>query len=120
MPGVEMRSGQAAAFYGNAEIVCKVFEHANDAIFVIDPEGDRILDANHKACHLLSYSHEELLATPISAIHPQEMPELMAFARSVFNERAGWTDRLTCLTKVGSGFPRNSRHPPPPSATNGV
>jgi PAS domain S-box-containing protein len=105
MPGVEMRSGQAAAFYENAEIVRKVFEHSNDAIFVIDPEQDRILDANPKACSLLGYSHEELLATPISAIHPQEMPELMAFARSVFNEGAGWTDRLTCLTKVGVRIP---------------
>ncbi len=105
MPGVEMRSGQAAAFYENAEIVRKVFEYSNDAIFVIDPEQDRILDANPKACSLLGYSHEELLATPISAIHPQEMPELMAFARSVFNEGAGWTDRLTCLTKVGVRIP---------------
>ncbi|MFO7641965.1 MAG: PAS domain S-box protein [Candidatus Competibacteraceae bacterium] len=105
MSGVEMRSGKAAAFYENAEIVRKVFEHSNDAIFVIDPEQDRILDANPKTCSLLGYSHEELLATPISAIHPQEMPELMAFARSVFNEGAGWTDRLTCLTKVGVRIP---------------
>lgn len=105
MPGIEIRSGKAAAFYENAEIVRKVFEDSNDAIFVIDPEQDRILDANPRACSLLGYSHEELLVTPISAIHPQEMPELMAFAGLVFNEGAGWTDRLTCLTKAGTRIP---------------
>jgi len=78
-----------------------IFEHCNDSIFVMDPAADRILDANPKACRMLGYSLDELLTMPISAIHPDEMPVLMQFAQTVADQGAGWTDRLSCLTKSG-------------------
>ncbi len=83
----------------------KIFEHSNDAIFVIDPEADRILDVNSKTCGMLGYSREELLSMPVSAVHPGEMPQLLAFARSVFERGSGWTNELTCLTKPGLALP---------------
>jgi len=58
----------------------KIFEHSNDAILVIDVIQDEILDVNSKACKMLGYSRQELLSMPISAIHSQEMPKLLAFA----------------------------------------
>ena len=79
----------------------KIFQYSNDAIFIIDPHRDRILDANPVACDLLGYSLKELLATPISAIHPNEMPKLQAFAQSVLEDGSGWSDQLTCTTKMG-------------------
>ena len=79
----------------------KIFEHSNDAIFVVDPERDEILDVNTKAGNMLGYSQEELLSMSMSAVHPNEMPELMAFARSVFKKGQGWTDELTCRTSKG-------------------
>lgn len=87
------------------EFARAVFEAANDAIFVIDPAQDRIVDANPKACALLGYDRRELLNTPISVIHPQEMLELLYFARSVLETGSGWTDRLSCLTKSGERLP---------------
>lgn len=83
----------------------KVFQHSNDAIFLIDPESDQILDVNPQACKMLGYSREQLLSLPITAIHPNEMPQLLAFARSVREEGSGWTDELTCLTKSGTPLP---------------
>ncbi|NIO07733.1 MAG: PAS domain S-box protein, partial [Deltaproteobacteria bacterium] len=83
----------------------KIFTYYNDAIFVIDPERDRILDANPKACKMWGYSREELLGTPITAIHPKEMPELLAFARSVIDQGHGWTNELSCTTKSGNALP---------------
>ncbi|MEA5462605.1 ATP-binding protein [Leptothoe sp. PORK10 BA2] len=78
----------------------KIFEGSNDAIFVIDPAQDRILEANLRATQLLNYSRQELLnSIKISQIHPDEMPKLMAFTQSVFRQGQGWTDELTCLTK---------------------
>ena len=79
----------------------KIFNHANDAAFVLDPARDAILDANPRACRLLGYSREELLALPVSAVHPDEMPRFRAFAQTVLDEGSGWTDDLTCLTKAG-------------------
>ncbi len=83
----------------------RIFEHSNDAIFVVDPECDEILDANPAACVMLGYGREELLSTPISVIHPQEMPQLRSFVDSVFESGSGWTDELTCLTKSGETLP---------------
>lgn len=83
----------------------KIFRFSNDAIFIMDPMRDRFVDANPKACERLGYSYEELLALPISAVHPNEMPELLAFARSVFALGHGWTSEFSCLTKAGDRLP---------------
>lgn len=87
------------------ELLRKIFNYSNDAIFVIDPERDQIVEVNPRACNLLGYSRDELLSMPISAIHSREMPRLLAFARSVFEEGQGWTNELTCLTKTGFNLP---------------
>jgi PAS domain S-box-containing protein len=83
----------------------KIFDHSNDAIFVIDPERDEIIDANPMGCSMLGYSRQELLSKPISAIHPEEMPRLLEFGQSVFEKGRGWTNELTCLTKSGKTLP---------------
>ena len=84
----------------------RIFNASNDAIFVIDPSSDRILEANPQSTQLLGYSRQELLeSVRISSIHPQEMPQFMAFAKSVLDKGQGWTDQLTCLTKSGITIP---------------
>ncbi|MEM9978469.1 MAG: PAS domain S-box protein, partial [Cyanobacteria bacterium P01_D01_bin.2] len=84
----------------------RIFNASNDAIFVIDPSSDRILEANPQASRLLGYSREELLqSVRISTVHPQEMHQLLAFSKSVLAKGQGWTDQLTCLTKSGNRLP---------------
>ncbi len=83
----------------------KIFEHSNDAVFVIDPARDTIVNVNSMACDMLGYTRDELLALPVSAIHPDEMPALLAFADSVFREGHGSTNELSCLTKTGERLP---------------
>jgi len=83
----------------------KIFDSSNDAIFLIDAQADQIIDANPRACEMLGYSQEELLSMGMSAIHPQEMPILMAFSQVVSEKGYGWTDELTCLTKSGNYLP---------------
>ncbi|MGH9685526.1 MAG: PAS domain S-box protein [Candidatus Acidiferrales bacterium] len=82
-----------------------IFDHSNDAIFIINPARDAIVDVNVKAWQLLGYSREELLSLPISAVHPGEMPALQEFAQSVARSGKGWTDTLTCLHKDGHLIP---------------
>ena len=80
----------------------KIFDYSNDAIFFVDLMQRKILDVNSKACSMLGYSQDELLAMPISAIHPRGMlPKMMAFSESVMQCGHGWTNELTCLTKSG-------------------
>ncbi len=83
----------------------RIFENSNDGIFVLDLEGDRILEANSKAAEMLEYDLEELLGMPISAVHPNEMAALARFVEEVFQLGSGWTDELTCLTKTGDRLP---------------
>lgn len=79
----------------------KIFKYSNDAIFVIDPPRDRILEVNPKACSMLGYSRDELLSMKISDVHPYEMTGLLEFMNSVELKGSGWTNKLTCLTKSG-------------------
>ena len=78
-----------------------IFEHSNDAIFLIDLEADKILDANPKACSFLGYSKKELLAGRASMLHPHEMKEAERFARRVATTGGGWTNELSCMAKNG-------------------
>jgi PAS domain-containing protein len=71
---------------------------------VLDPVHDRIVDAN-RACEWLGYSHEELLATPISAIHPAEFPQLLDWVTQVRREQFGWSALFNCRTKAGIHLP---------------
>ena len=54
------------------EHLCQmIFNNSNDAILVsYAPEG-RFVDVNPKACTMLGYTREELLATPLSAIQTE-------------------------------------------------
>jgi PAS domain S-box-containing protein len=88
-----------AALLSGEDRFRQIFNFCHDAIFVIDPTGDQILEVNPKACQMLGYSQKELLAIPISAVHPNEMTRLLAFTQSVYKQGHGWTDELTCMTK---------------------
>ncbi len=52
-----------------------LFEHANDAIFVIDLETHRILDANEKAAQRRGYTRQELLQLTIEDLQVPMDPE---------------------------------------------
>ncbi|MFH7245705.1 MAG: nitrogen regulation protein NR(II) [Spirulina sp.] len=84
----------------------QIFEYSNDAIFVIDPQGDRILEANPKASEFLGYSREELLTTvKVSSVHPHDLSEFQRFGNTVLQQGHGWTDELSCMTKAGVAVP---------------
>jgi formate hydrogenlyase transcriptional activator len=102
MRELEKRRPLRAVGEEDRELLRKIFNHSNDAIFVFDAERDQILDANPAACRMLGYSHDELLSLPLSAIHPKEMPQLLAFAGSVIEQGQGWTDELCCRTRDGN------------------
>ena len=81
------------------------FEDAAEPAYVMDPEHDRILAANDAGCALLGYTRDELLATPISCIHPSELPELAELLRRLTRDGRASTIKLTCRTKHGTFLP---------------
>jgi two-component system, chemotaxis family, sensor kinase Cph1 len=83
----------------------RVFEESNDSAYLMDPIAGRILDANSAGCNMLEYTREELLATPVSEIHPAEHAQMREFVDRVLRERRGSTIQLTCRTKTGVYLP---------------
>ncbi len=48
-----------------------LFEHAHDAILVLDPDGERVLEVNRRACELYGYSREQFLGLSIRDMAPR-------------------------------------------------
>ena len=82
-----------------------VFEHADEPAYVMDPDSDRILAANDAGCAMLGYTRAELLETPISRIHPAELPELSELLERGLRDGRASTIALTCRTKSGTFLP---------------
>jgi PAS domain S-box-containing protein len=57
-----------AALRENEEKYRSLFETAPDAVFIIDRQNGRIIDANHAACELYGYDADELRRLPASGI----------------------------------------------------
>jgi len=81
--------------------VRNLFEHAQDALFLLDPDHEAILDVNPAACQLLGYVREELLTLPIPAICPDDMAQFRAFLRSILQAGSGRIATLSYVTRAG-------------------
>lgn len=49
-----------------------LLENANDPIFLLNPAGGEIIDANQRATEATGYSYEELLGQPVSLLYPSQ------------------------------------------------
>jgi PAS domain S-box-containing protein len=65
-----------------------LFEQANDAIF-LDAEDDQIIDVNQRACELMGYSREELLAMTVPDLQAPEVRKPKGSAIKYELERFG-------------------------------
>jgi PAS domain S-box-containing protein len=83
----------------------QLFELAEHPIFVLDAARNRIHDANPAACRFLGYTHEQLIATPISAIHPAELQQISAWTRSGRETGHAWTTTFSCRHRSGAIMP---------------
>jgi len=79
------------------------FEANTEAMLVVDPMADRILDANPAACRLLGYHRSALHDSRLSLLHPDQMPALIVFSEAALDLGGHWTRELT--PKHASGKP---------------
>jgi PAS domain S-box-containing protein len=83
----------------------ELFEDSGDAVFITDPHEDRILHANAAATRLLGYTRDEYKVTPISQIHPYELPQMRTFLDGALRDGVNWTIEMACRTKSGTFLP---------------
>jgi PAS domain S-box-containing protein len=85
--------------------LAELVEESSDAVYLMDPKEDRILDANRAGCELLGYTRDELLSLSPSSIHPAELPQLRALVETAREDGESWTISLCCRTKSGRFLP---------------
>ncbi|WP_136591570.1 sensor histidine kinase [Salinigranum halophilum] len=84
----------------------KIFEHNNDGVMIVDLAEESFFDVNPAACELLGYTREELLSMDAKDIHPEDVERVRKeFITQIYEEGAGFTDDLTCITKDGTEIP---------------
>jgi diguanylate cyclase (GGDEF)-like protein/PAS domain S-box-containing protein len=64
----------------------KLFENATDAIYLIDPETQKIFDCNPKAAKITGYTIKQLRAMTITELHPEEEQDVVSRIFKKINE----------------------------------
>jgi PAS domain S-box-containing protein len=82
-----------------------VFDHCSEAMLVVDPYEDSIIDANAAAGRLLGYDRELLRTMAFSALHPEQLPALIVFTQAVQAKGRYWTRTLTARHATGRELP---------------
>ena len=84
-----------------------VFEHANDAIFILDPATGEFIDCNSAAAELLGVSKRRVCRdiAPTDT-HPADvLSELEAFFEEVITDGQSYTDQVPIITADGAVRP---------------
>lgn len=72
------------------------FEHAAQALMVIDPKENRFIDFNIAAARMLRYERHELLNKSVTSIfgHFTQLPYLIAFTEETLNKGQAWNNEI--------------------------
>ena len=76
-------SGWADLAYSSRHMV---FEHCAEAIALLNPYADRLVDLNIAACKLLGYPRQELLELPVSKLFGHQLADLIVFTQAVMDK----------------------------------
>jgi PAS domain S-box-containing protein len=82
-----------------------ILTYSNDAIFIIDPETQMVIDVNERACRMLGFPREKCLTMTTADIFSDLDHSFQEFSRSVFEEGEGWSNELLCKTRTGDLIP---------------
>ncbi len=77
-----------------------LFEQANDAIFIFEPENEIILEANTKACELYGYSKDELIGMSLKKM-TKDVARGEEQIRQLLRNQAGRNFESVHFTKSG-------------------
>ena len=79
------------------------FEHAAQALMVIDPKDNRFIDFNIAAARLLRFERYELLSKSVTSIfgHFTQLPYLIAFTEETLNKGQAWNNEIYAFDRHG-------------------
>lgn len=79
------------------------FEHAAQALMVIDPKENRFIDFNIAAARLLRYERHDLLNKSVTSLfgHFTQLPYLIAFTEETLNKGQAWNNEIYAFDRNG-------------------
>jgi PAS domain S-box-containing protein len=83
----------------------RAFSRAGHPVFVLDPDRDMVRYANRRACFLLGYDMDELLALRVSSVFLAEREAVEAFLKAIVKQGEGSTTTLGLRAKSGAPLP---------------
>ncbi len=96
-------SGPPSGSASHAALFAAIFEHALDAIFLID-DARRFVDANPAACQLLGFTRAEMREQTIADVTPEEDGALIPETWAAF-QQDGWSRKnWRFRAKDGTGY----------------
>jgi PAS domain S-box-containing protein len=78
-----------------------LFNHLSEAVLLIDPYNDTVLQANPEVENLLGYTRRELRELRPSRIFIPDLAEMIAFTQSVLYKGRGWSNELHAQSRQG-------------------
>ncbi len=78
------------------------FDFSAAPLLLLDPNTDRIVDANPVACVLLGYDRALLRQMKVSALHAGQIPALIVFTQAVIAKGSYWTRTLSPRHAAGN------------------
>ncbi len=78
-----------------------LFYHLSEAVLLIDPYRDSVVQANPEAQNLLGYTQMELRTLRPSRIFIPDLAEMIAFTQAVLHKGRCWTNELHAQTQQG-------------------
>lgn len=90
---------------GHEDLLWKIYVAANDAIFVVDPKEECIVEANSKASEMLEYSREEFRGLPVGKVHSDGLEVTTQFWKTILPGKVERPYKLSCTTKTGGVVP---------------
>ncbi|MEJ2467350.1 MAG: PAS domain S-box protein, partial [Candidatus Thiodiazotropha sp.] len=78
-----------------------IYLHLCEAVLLIDPYRDRIVQANPAAQQLLGYTQHSLLALRPSRLFCPDLAKMISFSQAVLHQGSGWNNELHAQTAEG-------------------
>ena len=79
-----------------------IFERSPQPMMVIEPNANRVAEANPSVCRLLGYDRELLKSLKFTDLHPGQRPALVVFTQAVLAKGTYWTDNLSPRHAAGN------------------
>ena len=74
------------------------FDFSSEAILLLDPYEDIVIDANMAACKIFGFKHIDIAALPASRLFQHYIPELTVFTQAVIDQGEAWSNEIQALT----------------------